>query len=331
MVCRVPLKFAMKTSSMKRLGALTLLGLSGLALVGCGSGNSNNNTPQNVPAANIVALTSNNALSFFDARTPYTVSTRFITGLNAGEQVLGIDYRFAPLATATTGSGLYGLVRTGTVGSSRLIRIDLSNNGAAATTVGTPFTLPFTGINIGFDFNPLVDRIRVVDSTSRTNLRINPDTGALVDTDTDTTGFQGDTAVAYDASDAGNGTTPRLAGAAYTNNFVGTTSTINYAIDTARGVLVTQGRPANASVPGDTAVSPNTGRLFTVGTLTGAVVSGSSAGFDIAPTSNNAYVAYTSNGSPRLYGLDLATGAGTGGGNISIGGNGSLLGIAVLP
>lgn len=322
----------MKINSKARLGALSALALSGFALAGCGGGNSNNNTPQNVPAANLVALSNDNVLSFFDSRTPYTVATRSVTGLATGEQLIGIDYRFAPVAAATTGTGLFGLARTGAAGAARLVRIDISNTGAVATTVGSAFTLPFTGSNIGFDFNPLVDRIRVVDAASRTNLRLNPDTGALVDGDANTAGTQSDTAVAYDTADSGNGTAPRLVGAAYTNNVVGTTSTVNYAIDAARGALVTQGRPANASIPGDVAVSPNSGRLFTVGTLGTSVGSGDGLGFDIAPTSNNAFVAYSSNGgTPRLYALTLSSAATTGGASISLGGNRPLLGLAILP
>ena len=318
----------MKAKKTLRFGALAAFGASGLALAGCGGGDSDSSTPQNIPAASIVALSSSNELSFFDSRTPYSSTTRNVSGLTSGEQLIGIDYRFAPIAGATTGAGLYGLVRAGASGASRLVRIDISNNAAAATTVGSSFTLPFTGSNIGFDFNPVVDRIRVVDSTSRINLRLNPDTGALVDADPTTDGNQTDGTLTYDTGDAGNGTAPRLVGAAYTNNVVGTTSTINYAIDAARGALVTQGRAATAT---SEAVSPNTGRLFTVGTLTGISTNASGAGFDIAPTSNNAYVAIASNSSSaRLYAINLSTAALSGGATISLGSR-PVLGIAVLP
>jgi hypothetical protein len=322
----------MKPNFKTRASVLAFLGLSALVLAGCGGGNSNNSSQnQTLPAANLVALSSNNVLSFFDARTPGTATSRTVSGLASGEQLIGIDYRFAPIAAATTGTGLFGLARTGTSGVARLVRIDLSGIGAVATSVGAGFTLPFTGSNIGFDFNPVVDRIRVVDATSRANLRINPDTGALVDGDANTAGTQSDTAVAYDAGDSGNGTTPRLVGAAYTNNVTGTTSTINYAIDAARGTLVTQGRPANATVPNDVAVSPNTGRLFTVGTLGSAVSTTNGAGFDIAPGTNNAFVATASSGSSRLFAVNLSTAATTGGANISLRGNRPLLGLAILP
>ena len=324
----------MKTNSKMRVAALAVLGVSGLALAGCGGGsdnNNNNNQNQNLPSANLVALSSNNVLSFFDARTPNTVTTRTVSGLGTGEQLLGIDYRFAPIAGATSGTGLFGLARTGTGGAARLVRIDISGTNAAATTVGSAFSLPFTGSNIGFDFNPLVDRIRVVDASSRTNLRLNPDTGALVDSDANTTGTQTDGAIAYDSNDSNAGQTPRLVGAAYTNNFVGTTSTINYAIDATRGALVTQGRPANAAVTGDVAVSPNTGRLFTIGSLGSSFSSNDGAGFDIAPGTNNAFVASSSSSGARLYAINLGTGATTGGASVSLSGNRPLLGLAIIP
>ena len=302
--------------------------LLGVALAGCGGGSSNNNsTPQNVAAANMVALQSGNVLSLFDARTPYTVQTRTVSGLNSGEQLIGIDYRFAPVAAATTGAGLYGLVRSST--SARLVTLNLSGTTAVATGVGNGFTLPFTSSNIGFDFNPLVDRLRVVDSVSGANLRLNPDTGGLVDSDANTAGTQFDGNVAYDTTDAGNGTTPRLVGAAYTNNFAGTTGTINYAIDSARGALVTQGRPANGSAA---SVSPNTGRLFTVGLL-GTKPGTGGAGFDIGPgQTNNAFVAFSSSsGRARLYALDLASGTLSGGAEIRSSADRPVLGIAILP
>lgn len=334
---QVPQNLSMKVNFTTRLGAIASLGLSGLVLAGCGGGNGNITTPtpvpspvpQNVPSANVVALSNDNVLSFFNSRTPFNVSSRTVTGLGSDEALIGIDYRFAPIAGATSGAGLFGLARTGSGGQARLVRINISNNAAAATTVGSAFTLPFGGSNIGFDFNPLVDRIRVVDSSSRTNLRINPDTGALVDGNPDVVGSQTDGTLTYDATDVGNGTVPRLVGAAYTNNVVGTTSTINYAIDAARGALVTQGRPASGS---SAAVSPNTGRLFSVGTLSNTVGGGDGLGFDIAPGSNNAFVAYSGDGSnPRLYAINLSNATATGGASISLGGDRPLRGLAIIP
>ena len=70
----------------------------------------------------------------------------------------------------------------------------------AATAVGGPFTPALSGTVFGFDFNPTVDRIRVVSDTGQ-NLRLNPDTGAVATAD-----------------GAINPGTPRIVGSAYTNN-----------------------------------------------------------------------------------------------------------------
>ena len=73
----------MKTNFKLRSGALLSLGLSGLMLAGCGGGSNNN--PQDVPAANLVALSANNVLTFFYSQTPYNAGTVTVSGLNQGE------------------------------------------------------------------------------------------------------------------------------------------------------------------------------------------------------------------------------------------------------
>lgn len=65
-------------------------------------------------------------------------------------------------------------------------------------------------MGVGFDFNPVADRIRVVMGTGL-NFRINPVTGEAVDGDLEADGVQPDGDI--------NGETTDLSGAAYTNNF----------------------------------------------------------------------------------------------------------------
>ena len=119
--------------------------------------------PATVPTLYVV--TNTNELRTVRAASPATNvgSPPTITGLQAGEQLRGIDFRPA------TGV-LYGLGST-----SRLYTINLLTG--AATQVGAPF--PLSGAAFGFGFDPVADRIRVV-SDSEQNLRINPDTGAAV-------------------------------------------------------------------------------------------------------------------------------------------------------
>src|SRR5207249_2241903 len=118
----------------------------------------------------LFALTTGNALLRFDSATPGTIlSTTAITGLPAGENLLGIDARPA------TGQ-LYALGST-----SRLYTID-STTGAAIQVGTSPFAAALSGTNFGFDVNPVPDRVRVVSDADQ-NLRLNPNDGTLAAVD----------------------------------------------------------------------------------------------------------------------------------------------------
>jgi Domain of unknown function (DUF4394)/Calx-beta domain len=127
-----------------------------------------------VPAVGVD--TAGNGLWLFDTATPGTMTSVPITGLGVGEAIDGIDRR--------PGTGaLYGLgvVDTGPTDSLRLYRIDPTTG--AATPVGVaPVTAPTDGTDYGVDFNPLVDRLRVVNDGNE-NLRLNPNNGALAGDD----------------------------------------------------------------------------------------------------------------------------------------------------
>ena len=210
----------------------------------------------------------------FDARSPRHVRSKPITGLPAGVSLRGIDFRPA------TGD-LYAL------GSDRVVyRV----NVATAIAVGegpafesTPNAL--NSQNVGFDFNPTVDKIRVT-SDADDNIRLNPDEGNLLSKDTGLTSTP--------ASDV------MVVGSAYTNSsFTATkpTATELYALDVGPSPdrLWIQ-RPANAG----TLIMPM--RLdFDLGR---------DAGFDIAGSSNVGYVAGTDAGrrNAELWRVDLATG-----------------------
>src|SRR5262245_38551892 len=127
----------------------------------------------------VYALSMDNQLLTFDTSTPGTIqATRPVTGLQAGESMLGIDSR--PL----TGQ-LYGLGST-----NRLYVIDPASGVATPVGTGT-FAVPLRGMAFGFDFDPVADRIRVVSDAGQ-NLRLNPDTGAVLDSDPNTPGTQPD-------------------------------------------------------------------------------------------------------------------------------------------
>src|ERR1041384_839244 len=120
---------------------------------------------------NIYALTVGNRLLTFNSSMPsMIVNNVAITGLQAGEILRGIDIRPA-------NGQLYGVGST-----SRLYTIN-PQTGAATQVGSAPFTPALSGTEFGFDFNPTVDRIRLVSDTGQ-NLRLNPDTGAVAATDT---------------------------------------------------------------------------------------------------------------------------------------------------
>jgi hypothetical protein len=218
-----------------------------------------------------------NTLVTFHSDAPGAIRTAApITGLQAGEQVLALDVRPA--------SGqLYAL------GSTSRLYI-LSPVSGAARPLGDPFTPPLAGTNFGFDFNPAVDRIRLV-SDGRQNLRLNPDGGVVA---------AQDPALDYREGDPGAGSNPQVGAATYTND--GATL---LAIDAARNALL-------AIDP------PNDGKLRTVGPL--GLDLNEPISFDVA-SDNTAYVSGSVGGGPvSLFSADVATGTLTDTGSTPISG-----------
>jgi hypothetical protein len=105
-----------------------------------------------------------NLVSFDSSEPGNLLSGIFVTGLQPNETILGIDIRPATRQLYALGS------------TSRLYTLNPATG--AATAVGAPFTPALNGFNFGFDFNPTIDRIRVVSDVNK-NLVLNPDTGAV--------------------------------------------------------------------------------------------------------------------------------------------------------
>ncbi len=281
--------------------------LAAAALAGCATPPEE---PLGPPAKEVIdAVTTGNQLVRFNAGQPQkTLSSRPLTGLLPGDTLLGIDYRVAK-------GQLYGLGASG-----QLYRIDTRT--ATASAVGTPQALPKEGATEwGFDFNPTVDRIRVVNDAGY-NLRLHPDTGAVVDGDPNQPGVQLDGRLAYDAADGNAGKAPGIVAAGYTYNKDNDKITTNYALDGRLGLLVHQGSKEGVQP----VVSPNTGRLFSVGSL--GVGTFQHATLDISDLSNAAYSAITANGVSVWYRVDLATGRATRIGTIAAG---AVVGAAIEP
>ena len=259
-------------------------------------------------SAEVYGLTGQNRLVSFSAASPGDIETNVeVSGLQAGESLIGIDFR-------PVDGKLWAVGKLGTAG--RMYTIDPESGQATfvATLVnaagGAPIALQ--GSSFGFDFNPAADALRIVSDTGQ-NLRALPSTRAA--------GSAGATFVDGTLNYAGT-TATGVGGAAYTNNDVDpATGTTLYDIDTALDDLVTQN-------------PPNSGTLVKVadlGTPTEALV-----GFDIRTVgaTNVAYVATTEQRGKgatlaTLQTIDLTTGATETLGKL--GGPKTIRGIAVSP
>ena len=213
------------------------------------------------PDLNAFGLTTTNELVAFNAKSPATFSSKIaVSGLGTGEKLLSIDFRPATgeLYAVSDASKFY-VINTQT---------------AAARSIGGAFTPAISGAIASIDFNPTVDRIRLVTNTGQ-NLRLNPETGAVA------------------ATDGSIVTTSSITGVAYTNSKSGATSTTLYDIDATSGKLFKQN-------------PPNNGTLEEVGSL-GFTFTGQAA-FDISPDNSAALMSATSGTKNNLYKVNLETG-----------------------
>jgi hypothetical protein len=222
--------------------------------------------------AALMFATQGTAISRFDSASLGTVTTVPIVGMQAGETLVDIDVRPATQI-------LYGIGST-----SRVYTINPLTG--TATQVGAPGAFILNGTAFGVDFNPSVDRIRVVSNTEQ-NLRLNPNDGTLTATDTA-------------LNPAGN-----VVSVAYNNNVANATPTTLFGIDSAAGTLIMIGSA------GGTPNSPNGGQITTVGSMGLGTNLNEAIGFDISGTTGTAFASITTGGISRLYTINLATGAAT--------------------
>jgi trimeric autotransporter adhesin len=210
----------------------------------------------------LLATTATNKLISFNRGAPGKLCTSApITGLGAGESVVGADVRPAD-------GNLYALTNNG-----KLYTVAIATATAALKSTLTPATT-LSGAEFAVGFNPVPDRLRVISDTG-VNLRINVDDG-VVTTDSAITQAAG---------------TPGITAAAYTNSFAGARSTTLWAIDSTSDSLVLVGaNPADAAACPN-ATNPNCGVSTVVQPLgiTGDVTAIN--GFDIEATTGAALAA----------------------------------------
>ncbi len=168
----------------QRLAGVTATALAAIVLASCSPGPGKfipGECGRNrVVRTDIVALTDTGQLACIEgADTDATKVIGTLTGLEANETLVGIDYR-SPFKDAAGVSNnvpvegtLYGLGNLGGLYS--------INPSTAVATKKAQLSVALAGTAFGIDFNPTVDRLRVVSNTGQ-NLRVNVDTGAaLVD------------------------------------------------------------------------------------------------------------------------------------------------------
>ncbi len=223
-------------------------------------------------AETLYGLGTGNFLFQFDSLTPGTVTTPVaVTGLG-GSTLLGIDVRPA--------DGLIYGIGTG----DRVFSIQPSTGAATDVTSASFLTSLGSGTQFGIDFNPVVNRLRIV-SDADTNLRIFG------------TGMSTDSSLAFQSGDSNFGINPTVTAVAYTNpdNDPATGTTL-FGIDTALNVLVQHN------------TTPGFQNLQTIGAL--GVDIADVSGFDIS-LSGTAYGAFHNGSASVLYTIDLLTGSTT--------------------
>ncbi len=239
---------------------------------------------QTAQAQTVFGITTDDKLVSFQANLPATVTTPVtITGLSAGHIIVGGDFRPA--------TGQYFILsRKASADSTQLYTLNTVTG--AATKVGTG-SLALGSNQVGFDFNPAVDRIRVVSATGK-NFRISPATG---------TGAT-DGALAYATGDVNFGKPARVGSIAYTNSFIGTTGTMLFDYDDSLNVLSLQS-------------PPNAGGLVTRGNTglkqnyTNDITSDMDIAYNTANGANTAYLMVNGGTSSKdtLYTINISTGA----------------------
>jgi Domain of unknown function (DUF4394) len=237
-----------------------------LALSAVAAQASHRSYDERAPDRMLIATTNQNQLISFNARNPERIrDIQAITGLPAGVTLRGIDFR------PKTGD-LYG------VGSDSVVyRVNPWTGIAIAE--GPAFTPALRGKSFGVDFNPVVDKIRVV-SDDRQNLRLNVDEGTVLAADRDL-----------------NPGMPMVVGAGYENSSFSSTqptATTLRVIDAASDMLFTQN-------------PPNDGTLANGKPL--GIDVGLNTGFDIAGEDNVGYLSSARSGrGTSLYTVDVQSG-----------------------
>ena len=208
-----------------------------------------------MPKTSIYALNANNAIFVLPPGATSFSRLGRITTTNGN--LIGIDFRVAD-------GRLYALTDTGS-----LYTIGLSSSRLGATPVSNLAPRFAGGFQSLMDFNPVLNAIRLIGSNDQNFAVVN--SGGNLNTTVP------QTALSYMAGDVNAGVDPNISAGSYTNNFVGATTTLFYAIDYDLDTFVT----IQPAAPGGSSATGG-GKLQTIGRLvtpTGALI-------NVAPTAD---------------------------------------------
>jgi trimeric autotransporter adhesin len=235
-----------------------------------------------ITAQTIFGITNDAKIVSFAANSPKTIMvSKAITGIAKGQTIVGLDTRPA------TGE-IFALGYNATNDTAMLYVIN------PMTGIATPkpmiIKLPALGSEVGFDFNPTVDRIRLVSKTGK-NYRLNPNNGAIAATDL---------ALNYAANDINAGKTPAATTCAYTNSYIAATATQLFTYDENLRILTFQN-------------PPNDGILNTRVPISGISASSQLVDFDIvtntATYANMGFAVAKTGAKDSLFMINTTTGA----------------------
>ena len=201
----------------RRLRTSAALAAGALALAVAAPSAASAQAPAAAPA---YGATANGRVLTFSLTSPLGVSSRTITGLAAGDRIVGIDERpvGGALHAVTKGSGGAGRVYTinPATGQATLAFALVAPGRTDASQAGTPIVL--SGSEFGVDFNPAADALRIISNTGQ-DLRALPTTRVAAGVQR----FAGDTftdgALSYQPITANpRAVEPGVNAAAYTNS-----------------------------------------------------------------------------------------------------------------
>lgn len=244
--------------------------------------------PDEIDGPLVIGLSMNKRnLLLFDSEHPGIIrDVKHIAGITPGQSIIAIDFRPAD-------NMLYGFGYNYSNDLYQLYRIDIGSGGASAVNT-TPYQLGLANTtdatNIGFDFNPVNDRIKVT-AARGFNIRIDPNTGGI--------GIN-DSIIHYAASDVNSGNIANVFTLAYTNsyNFAGNTQLLGIDYNTASYVEFLQ---ASATIKTNVNLSDQIGSGINANAALDVY-------YDSTTVSNWGYFSTNNNGIASFYALNIYTG-----------------------